>query len=136
MGTSSTKQLYNTFSFTLASMNATTIYLWFRADGVADKYNSAVYISAFVTFTAAYHYMRIFNSWLDAYDCSRDAYITHLDGPLLTGVLFNDAYHHMDWLLTVPLPLLEILLVMNLDDKDLNSKEKKRKGKLYGSSNV
>merc|ERR1712159_922811 len=33
----------------------------------------------------------------------------------LTGVPFNDAYRYMDWLLTVPLLLIEILLVMKLD---------------------
>merc|ERR1712061_634308 len=43
-------------------------------------------------------------------------------GPLLTGVPFNDAYRYMDWLLTVPLLLIEILLVMKLDDKDFNSR--------------
>merc|ERR1712048_395519 len=71
---------------------------------------------------AAYHYMRIFNSWVDAYDYSGDAYITHHDGPLLTGVPFNDAYRYMDWLLTVPLLLIEILLVMKLNEKDFNDR--------------
>merc|ERR1712187_548624 len=82
--------VYNILSFTLASMSATTMYLWFRASAVADKYKSAVYISGLVTFIAAYHYMRIFNSWVDAYDYSGDAYITNHDGPLVFvhGVLF------------------------------------------------
>merc|ERR1712193_597005 len=48
--------------------------------------------------------------------------ITNHDGPLLTGVPFNDAYRYMDWLLTVPLLLIEILLVMKLDEKDFNSR--------------
>merc|ERR1712196_383406 len=38
-----------------------------------------------------------------------------MKSPTLTGVPFNDAYRYMDWLLTVPLLLIEILLVMNLD---------------------
>merc|ERR1712226_1302554 len=70
-----------------------------------------------VTFIAAYHYMRIFNSWVDAYKYSTDA-----TDPALTGVPFNDAYRYMDWLLTVPLLLIEILLVMKLDDKTYSSK--------------
>jgi len=114
--------VYNTLSFTLASMSATTMYLWFRADAVADKYKSAVYISGLVTFIAAYHYIRIFNSWVDAYDYSGDAYITHHDGPLLTGVPFNDAYRYMDLLLTVPLLFIGILLVMNLSAEEYSSK--------------
>merc|ERR1711948_47236 len=39
-----------------------------------------------------------------------------------TGVPFNDAYRYMDWLLTVPLLLIEILLVMKLDERDFNSR--------------
>merc|ERR1719316_2011546 len=45
-----------------------------------------------------------------------------LGNPTLTGVPFNDAYRYMDWLLTVPLLLIEILLVMKLDEKDFNSR--------------
>merc|ERR1711998_667974 len=40
----------------------------------------------------------------------------------LTGVPFNDAYRYMDWLLTVPLLLIEILLVMKLSPEEYSSK--------------
>merc|ERR1711865_1109202 len=43
-------------------------------------------------------------------------------GPTLTGVPFNDAYRYMDWLLTVPLLLIEILLVMQLPEGEFSSK--------------
>merc|ERR1712194_451552 len=42
--------------------------------------------------------------------------------PVLTGVPFNDAYRYMDWLLTVPLLLIEILLVMKLSDEVYSAK--------------
>merc|ERR1712166_242430 len=76
-------------------------FLWFRSFAVQDKYRSAVLISGLVTFIAAYHYMRIFNSWVEAY-----AYTLDSPNPTLTGVPFNDAYRYMDWLLTVPLLLM------------------------------
>merc|ERR1719330_756262 len=98
-------------------MMATTMYLWFRSTAVQDKFKSAVLISGLVTFIAAHHYIRIFNSWVEAYKYS----VGHSD-PELTGVPFNDAYRYMDWLLTVPLLLIEILLVMNLDGDDFNSR--------------
>merc|ERR1712056_59103 len=104
---------------TLASMSATTMYLWFRASAVHDKYKSAVYISGLVTFIAAYHYIRIFNSWVDAYSYEG---VPQGEGPKLTGVPFNDAYRYMDWLLTVPLLLIEILLVMKLEGDEYSSK--------------
>jgi len=117
--------VYNVLSFSLASMMATTMYLWFRATAVNDKYKSAAFISGLVTFIAAYHYIRIFNSWVDAYKYSAGKLengAMELQAPQLTGVPFNDAYRYMDWLLTVPLLLIEILLVMKLDEATFNSK--------------
>merc|ERR1712118_449539 len=72
---------------------------------------------------AAYHYIRIFNSWVDAYEYPRanagqeypDFRAQAYPDPKLTGVPFNDAYRYMDWLLTVPLLLIEIVLCMKLN---------------------
>jgi len=111
--------VYNTLSFSLASMMATTMFLWFRSTAVHEKFKSAVLISGLVTFIAAYHYARIFNSWVEAYKYSEGQ-----ANPALTGVPFNDAYRYMDWLLTVPLLLIEILLVMKLDPETYSSKSK------------
>jgi len=117
--------VYNILSFSLASMMATTMYLWFRMMAVNEKYKSAVCISGLVTFIAWYHYIRIFNSWVDSYEyhpqkVEEGAMI--VGAPTLSGVPFNDAYRYMDWLLTVPLLLIEILLVMKLPDAEFSSK--------------
>jgi len=117
--------VYNVLSFALASMMATTMYLWFRSTAVRDQYKSAVLISGLVTFIAAYHYIRIFNSWVDAYEYSAgkmDGGAMENSAPKLTGVPFNDAYRYMDWLLTVPLLLVEILLVMKLPEAEYSAK--------------
>merc|ERR1711937_1063544 len=104
---------------------------WFRSFAVKDKYQSAVLISGLVTFIAAYHYIRIFNSWVESYEYTAgtpDKYgALFIQAPKLTGVPFNDAYRYMDWLLTVPLLLIEILLVMKLPD-DVFSKKAKTLG--------
>jgi len=109
--------VYNILSFSLASMMATTIFLWMRVPAVAAKFQTALIISGLVTFIAAYHYFRIFNSWTEAYVYE----LGHVN-PKLTGVPFNDAYRYMDWLLTVPLLLMEIVLVMKLDAAAASSK--------------
>merc|ERR1712226_1453839 len=44
------------------------------------------------------------------------------ENPQLTGVPFNDAYRYMDWLLTVPMLLMEIVLVMNLTKEEASQK--------------
>merc|ERR1712123_405389 len=70
------------------------------------------------TFIAAYHYIRIFNSWVDAYEfpavTEGAADSIAIQDPTLTGKPFNDAYRYMDWLLTVPLLLIEIIFCCNL----------------------
>jgi len=117
--------VYNVLSFALASMMATTMFLWFRTTAVLDKYKSAVLISGLVTFIAAYHYIRIFNSWVEAFEYTPTKLVDgamDMGAPTLTGVPFNDAYRYMDWLLTVPLLLIEILLVMNLPEAQFSSK--------------
>jgi bacteriorhodopsin len=124
--------VYNTLSFSLACMMATTVFLWMRSYSVNEKYKSAVVISGLVTFIAAYHYIRIFNSWVDAYEWGHPEEVKEPGNPhwissypKQTGVPFNDAYRYMDWLLTVPLLLIEILLVMKLEKAEYNSKATK-----------
>jgi bacteriorhodopsin len=117
--------VYNVLSFALASMMSTTAFLWFRSFAVKDQFKSAVLISGLVTFIAAYHYVRIFNSWVEAYSYAPSKLVDgamESQDPTLTGVPFNDAYRYMDWLLTVPLLLIEILLVMKLSDSEFSSK--------------
>jgi bacteriorhodopsin len=109
--------VYNVLSFSLASMMATTLFLWMRVPAVKAEYQTALMISGLVTFIAAYHYIRIFNSWVEAYHYSTDS-----PNPTLTGVPFNDAYRYMDWLLTVPMLLMEIVLVMKLPAAEASSK--------------
>merc|ERR1712174_173210 len=45
-----------------------------------------------------------------------------MGNPQLTGVPFNDAYRYMDWLLTVPMLLMEIVLVMKLSSEEASQK--------------
>jgi len=102
-------------------MMSTTLFLWMRVPAVASQYQSALIISGMVTFIAAYHYMRIFNSWVEAYEYQPNA-SGNMENPVLTGVPFNDAYRYMDWLLTVPMLLIEIVFVMKLSDEETKNK--------------
>merc|ERR1719298_290740 len=102
-------------------MMATTIFLWMRIPGVKDCYATALIISGLVTFIAAYHYLRIFNSWVEAYAYKPNS-SGEVEDPVLTGVPFNDAYRYMDWLLTVPLLLIEIVFVMKLSPEETATK--------------
>merc|ERR1719162_623934 len=49
-------------------MMASTLFFWLRLSSVHEKYKTAMTVTGLVTFIAAYHYIRIFNSWVDAYE--------------------------------------------------------------------
>merc|ERR1719265_148144 len=69
--------VYDILSFSLACMMATTVFLWMRVPSVTERYKTALIISGLVTFIAAYHYIRIFNSWVEAYKYPSDSDMTH-----------------------------------------------------------
>jgi bacteriorhodopsin len=102
--------VYNLLSLVIASMVFTALYLLFSRGRVAPRYRNAVVVSAIVCGIAAYHYIRIF----DNFGASYPPGATVTDPHLLSGVEFNEAYRYVDWLLTVPLLLLETVAVMAL----------------------
>lgn len=99
--------VYNVFSFGLISMLATTVYTLVSQQRVLAKYRSALVMSSMVTFIAGYHYMRIINSFTES---STDMTV-NISGEQGS---FNEAYRYVDWLLTVPLLLVEVIAVLAL----------------------
>lgn len=107
--------VFNAFSFAIAVMGAATVFFFLGRSQVAAPYKTAITVTGLVTLIAAYHYVRIFASWEASY--------TVLAGQVTaTGVKFNDAYRYVDWLLTVPLLLIELILVMRLSPAETVAK--------------
>ena len=99
--------VYNAFSLTIAAMIAAALFFFNSKQLVGSRYRIAVIISGLIVSIAAYHYFRIFNSWEAAYVLEEGNYIA-------SGQAFNDAYRYVDWLLTVPLLLIEAVAVLGL----------------------
>ena len=99
--------IYNGFSFAIAAMFSSALFFFNAQSQVGQKYRLALIVSAIVVSIAGYHYFRIFNSWDEAYSLQNGVYT-------LTGAPFNDAYRYVDWLLTVPLLLVETVAVLAL----------------------
>ena len=99
--------VYAVFSFGLISMLATTVYTLVSQNRVLPKYRNALVMSSMVTFIAAYHYYRIFNSFSE----SSENQVVNVSG---AQGAFNEAYRYVDWLLTVPLLLVEVIAVLAL----------------------
>ena len=104
--------VYNLLSLVIASQLFTAIYLIVVQPRVLPRYRQALVVSATVCGIAAYHYFRIFNSF-------REAYVSDAVGgrgvyTQAAGQSFNEGYRYVDWLLTVPLLLVELVVVLTL----------------------
>merc|ERR1712070_221512 len=120
--------VYNLTSLGMASMGASTAFFFLRLGSFHERYKAALCFTGLVTFIAFYHYMRIFNSFEAAYTpCLKNNETGEVNynicnpeefGYSRTGIAFNDAYRYVDWLLTVPLLLIEIVLVMGLPEDE------------------
>ena len=107
--------IFNAFSFGFATLAAATLFFWLSIGQVKPQYKTALVVTGLVTFIAAYHYFRIGQSWNDAYVLVDGAYVA-------SEKVFNSAYRYVDWLLTVPLLLVELILVMSLSRSETVSR--------------
>jgi bacteriorhodopsin len=99
--------VYNAISFAIAAFGASTVFFLLQRSQVSPAYKTALTLSGLVCLITTYHYLRIFESFNSAY-VLKDGLVTQ------TGMQFNNAYRYVDWLLTVPLLLLEFVLVLRL----------------------
>ncbi|MGF1512013.1 MAG: bacteriorhodopsin-like [Myxococcota bacterium] len=107
--------VYNVLSLSIAAMLGSFAFFVMARGQVAPKYRPALIMSALVVGIAGYHYLRIFSSWDAAYELSAaGTYVA-------TGKPFNDAYRYVDWLLTVPLLVAELVAVLALKGKQRSS---------------
>jgi bacteriorhodopsin len=107
--------VYNMFSLVIASQLFTSIFIIICLTRVLPRYRQAMTVAAIVCGIAAYHYFRIFDSF-------KAAFVTDAIGGAgnyvqVAGESFNEGYRYVDWLLTVPLLLLELIAVLALARK-------------------
>jgi bacteriorhodopsin len=97
-------------------MLACTVYTLVSQARVLPKYRNALVMSSMVTFIAGYHYWRIFNSFSEASGPIAGEAGTTATTIDISGApgAFNEAYRYVDWLLTVPLLLVEVIAVLAL----------------------
>ena len=99
--------LYNSLSFAIATFGASTVFFFCQRSQVAPAYKTSLTLAGLVCLIALYHYFRIFESFNDAY-IFQDGLVKETGGQL------NVSYRYVGWLLTVPLLLLELVLVIRL----------------------
>ncbi len=86
--------VYNALSFGTAVMLGAFVYFLTQIKSVSKQYQSGVAVSAVVVGIAGYHYFRMWSAWA-------------------AGTV-NEGYRYADWLITVPLLVIELLIVIGV----------------------
>ena len=86
--------VYNALSFGTAVMLGAFVYFLTQIKSVAKQYQSGVAVSAVVVGIAGYHYYSMWSGWA-------------------AGTV-NEGYRYADWLITVPLLVIELLIVLGV----------------------
>ncbi|MEM9702806.1 MAG: bacteriorhodopsin-like, partial [Planctomycetota bacterium] len=115
----------NIFSMTVATMAASALFFFLMRSTIAEAYRPALTVSGIVTAIAAYHYFMIRHSWQDAFVLmSPETSDAAEAGAVIyqaTGAPFNDFYRYADWILTVPLLMVELVAVLRLEKSKATS---------------
>ncbi|MDN3494926.1 bacteriorhodopsin-like [Planococcus sp. APC 4015] len=104
--------VYNSLSLVIAAQLFTAIFLLVSLPRVLPRYRPALTIALIVCGIAAYHYFRIFDSFNAAFSTESLGGVG--DFTTTAGAGFNEGYRYVDWLLTVPLLLVELIAVLGL----------------------
>ncbi|MFN3214866.1 MAG: bacteriorhodopsin-like [Acidimicrobiales bacterium] len=102
--------VFNVFSLVTAAMGAAAVGFLLVRNRVAPRHRLALTLSTLVVGIATYHYVRITDSWKEAFAFVDGRYVP-------TDTPFNEGYRYADWLLTVPLLLAELVIVLALAKK-------------------
>lgn len=95
-------------SLAFAIFLGSALFFFIAGRDISSKHRISVMISGVIVSIAAYHYLRLFGSWNGAYEVAQSAAEP-------TGAAFNEAYRYMDWIVTVPLLLVELILLLDLE---------------------
>ncbi len=100
----------------IVGMGAGAAYLFMMQGSLTKTYKKVAIVAGIICGVACFHYYRMANIYVEslATAISFDA-----DGNLTIGELaaFPTAYRYIDWLITVPLMVLEFPLLLNLGKK-------------------
>jgi bacteriorhodopsin len=86
--------VYNALSLGTAVMLGAFVYFLTQLGAVSKNYRSAVASAAVVVGIAGYHYYRIWSGWAEG--------------------SVNEGYRYADWLITVPILVIELLIVLGV----------------------
>lgn len=88
-------------------MGASSLFFLFSRSQVLPRFRPALLIAGLVSFISCYHYLHFLNSWKNAFELAGNSY-------LASGHPFVGTDRYVDWIITTPLLLIELVLALTL----------------------
>ena len=100
----------------IVGMGAGAAYLFMMQGSLTKTYKKVAIVAGIICGVACFHYYRMAGIYVESLAM---AISTDADGNIVIGELaaFPTAYRYIDWLITVPLMVLEFPLLLNLGKK-------------------
>lgn len=100
----------------IVGMGAGAAYLFMMQGSLSKTYKKVAIVAGIICAVACFHYYRMANIYVESL---ANAISFDADGNVTIGALeaFPTAYRYIDWLITVPLMVLEFPLLLNLGKK-------------------
>ena len=97
------------------AMGAGALYFWLMMGNVPRAYRSVMVVAGIICAVACFHYYRMSGIYLEQVASLFDADGNRIEGAEIGQ--FPTAYRYIDWLITVPLLVMEFPLLLNLGKK-------------------
>jgi bacteriorhodopsin len=114
------------FWLVTAGMLAATVFFLVERDRVHGKWKTSLSVAALVTGIAFWHYLYMRNVWAGSWDASMNEHLAELmkggmaEAEAMVQAAANaegsspTTYRYIDWLITVPLQIIEFFLILKV----------------------
>jgi len=99
--------IYEAFSFMIGVMGITVLLLFIIKDAVSQRYQPFIALRVMIVALSGYDYYRLLDSWTRSFSIDGQTVIS-------TGHIFDDSIRFSDWIITVPLLLISLVVVLDL----------------------
>ncbi len=97
------------------AMGSGAAYFWLQRNTVSRQYQTVLTVAGIICAVAAFHYWRMSNIYLEGVANLFDANGERIPGAVIEQ--FPTTYRYIDWLITVPLLVMEFPLLLNMGNK-------------------
>ncbi len=102
--------VHDLLSILIAAMGASAIFFLLSQKQVAQKFQPLLLLAGIVAAVGCYHSVKLFQSWNEAFELAGNSYAA-------SGHFFHELYRYSDWILTMPLLLVELVFISGVDQK-------------------